>query len=232
LCSRTVCALAHVFESAGLATVALASVRSVAERMHPPRALYCEFPLGRPLGVPGDPAFQHEVLSRAFALLDRSEGPVLEDHPTVIEADETPLACPMPPRYDPDALPAVDEARGLRNAYDRARAARGHSLVGRVLGPDQVPAALEEFDRIAEGLDWLEADLPGSDTISSVHDIRTYYEEAALELVDAPAGGRAAEAWFYETTEAGKVVMAARRSMKAADAPQPFWYYMAPGHRR
>jgi hypothetical protein len=232
LCSRTVCALAHVFESAGLATVALPSVRSVAERMHPPRALYCEFPLGRPLGVPGDAAFQTDVLNRAFALLDHPEGPVLESHPTVIEADETPLACPMPPRYDADALPAADEARGLRKAYDRALAAKGHSSVGRVLGPDEVPAALEELDKIAEGLDWTEADLPGSDTISSVHDIRTYYEEAALELVDSPPGGRAAEAWFYETTEAGKVVMAARRSMKAADAPHPFWFYMAPGHRR
>ena len=227
------CVLSHVLEAAGLATVALISTRSVAERMHPPRALYCQFPLGRPLGVPGDPAFQRDVMTRAFALLDEPSGPVLADHPTVIEADETPMVCALPPRFDPDAPAAVDEARGLRNAYDRSVAARGRTSVGKVLGPDGVPAAVEALIRVADGTDWTEAGLPGGDPISTVHDIRTYYEEAALELVDGPVpGGRAAEAWFFEATEAGAVVMAARRAMKASGAPQPFWFYMAPGHRR
>ena len=227
------CVLSHVLETAGLATVALISTRSVAERMHPPRALYCQFPLGRPLGVPGDAAFQRDVMTRAFALLDEPSGPVLADHPTVIEADETPMVCALPPRFDPDAPAAVDEARGLRNAYDRSVAARGRTSVGKVLGPDGVPAAVEALIRVADGTDWTEAGLPGGDPISTVHDIRTYYEEAALELVDGPVpGGRAAEAWFFEATEAGAVVMAARRAMKASGAPQPFWFYMAPGHRR
>ena len=227
------CVLSHVLEAAGLATVALISVRSVAERMHPPRALYCEFPLGRPLGVPRDATFQRDVITRAFALLEAPRGPVLADHPTVIEADETPMACALPPRFDPEAPPAVDEARGLRRAYDRSVATRGRTSVGQVIGPDEVPAALEALLRIVAGTDWTEAGLPGGNPISTVHDIRSYYEEAALELVDGPPpGGRAAEAWFFEATEAGAVVMAARRAMKAAGAPQPFWFYMAPGHRR
>lgn len=225
--------LSHVLEAAGLATVALISTRSVAERMHPPRALYCEFPLGRPLGIPGDAGFQRDVLRRAFALLDAPAGPVLEDHPTVIEAEEVPMACSLPPRYDPDLPPAVDEARGLRNAYDRSLARRGRTSVGRVIGADDVPAALTALTRIAEGVDWAEADLPGGDPISACHDVRTYYEEAALELVDGPVpGGRAAEAWYFEQTEAGQVVMAARRAMKEAGVPFPFWFYMAPGHRQ
>ena len=227
------CVLSHVLEAGGLATVSLISVRSVAERMHPPRGLYCEFPLGRPLGVPGDPAFQHDVLRRAFALLDEPAGPVLVDHPTVLEADETPMACALPPRFDPDLPPAVDEARGLRRAYDRSLAARGRTSVGKVVDADGVPGAIEALLAIAEGAEWTEAGLPGGDPISTVHDVRTYYEEAALELADGPPpGGRAAEAWFFESTEAGAVVMAARRAMKAAGAPQPFWFYMAPGHRR
>lgn len=224
--------LSHVFEAAGLATVTLISIRSVAERMHPPRALYCEFPLGRPLGLPNDPEFQHDVLRRAFALLEAPAGPVLEDHPTVIEADEVPMACSLPPRYDPNVPPAVDEARGLRNAYDRALARRGVTSVGRVIGADEVPAALEALLRIADGTPWAEAELPGGDPISVCHDVRTYYEEAALELVDGPVpGGRAAEAWYFEETEAGRAVMAARRAMKDQGAPFPFWFYMAPGHR-
>ncbi len=226
------CVLSHVLEAAGLATVAIASMRPVAERMHPPRALYAEFPLGRPLGRPSDPAFQRDVLDRAFALLDRPDGPVLEDHPVVIEADETPLACTLPPRFDPDLPPAVDEARGLRGAYDRSLTTHGRTSVGRVLGPDEIPTALGELVRIGEGTDWMEADLPNHDTISAVHDIRTYYEEAALELVDGPVpGGRAAEAWFYDETEAGRAVLDARQAMMAAKAPYPLWFYLAPGHR-
>jgi len=42
------------------------------ERSHPPRALHCEFPLGRPLGRPGDAAFQRRVLVAALRLLERS----------------------------------------------------------------------------------------------------------------------------------------------------------------
>jgi hypothetical protein len=228
-----VCTLAHIFEAAGLHTVTLASVRPVAQRMHPPRALFCEFPLGRPLGIPQDADYQRRVLRQALSMIEDATEPELADFPDVIEAETEAMACSLPPRFDPDLLPAVDEAQGLRRAFDRAVAARGHTSVGRVLDPDDIAAALVELDRMANGTDWLEADLPGNDTISSVHDIRTYYEEAALELVDGPPpGGRAAEEWFYEQTEAGKTVMAARRAMKAAEVPRPFWYYMAPGHRR
>ena len=62
--------LAHVFEAAGIATVVLSSIRPMCEKVSPPRALHCEFPLGRPLGRPNDPEFQHDVLARAFALLE------------------------------------------------------------------------------------------------------------------------------------------------------------------
>lgn len=224
--------LAHVFEAAGLATVVLASNRSVVERMRPPRALYGEFPLGRPLGKPRDAAFQRDVLLRAFALLDEPAGPVLVDHPEVVESDETPLSCPLPPRFDPTLPPAVDEAKGLRSAYDRALARRGSTSVGRVLGPDRVPEALGALHLVAEGAGWQEVALPGKNTIAVCHDIRTYYEEAALELVDGPPpGGRAAEAWYFERTEAGRTVLAARAAMKEQGAPFPFWFYMAPGHR-
>ena len=58
-------------------------------------------------------------------------------------------------------------------------------------------------------------------------------KEAALELVDGPPpGGRAAEAWFYEQTEAGRTVMAARQALAGGDdVPFPVWFYMAAGVR-
>ena len=111
--TRTVSTLAHVFEAAGIATIALGSVRKQIESTAPPRGLWCDFPLGRPLGKPGDPEFQHRVLAAAFALLDATE-PVLAEFDEAITDDGTEmLACPLPPRHDPDAHPAVDEARGF-----------------------------------------------------------------------------------------------------------------------
>ena len=226
------CVLAHIFEAAGIATVTLASMLPVAERMAAPRVLHGEFPLGRPLGKPADPAFQHDVLRRAFALLDHDEGPVLESHPVEIEESTDALTCQLPPAYDPDAHPAVEEARGIRKAWERMRDRRGVTSVGRVIDADGVPGALEVLQQLADGAGLKEVELPGQNTIAVVHDIRTYYEEAALELADGPPpGGRAAEAWFYEQTEAGKVVMAARGALSAAEVPFPIWYYMAPGHR-
>lgn len=224
--------LAHVFEAAGLATVVLSSVLEMAQKVAPPRALHCEFPLGRPLGKPLDAEFQHDVLRRAFALLEASEGPVLEIYPEEIVADETPMACALPPRFDPDAPPAVDEARGIRKAFDRSVAARGSSSVARVITPDEVPDVLAMFYQVADGRPWDEVGFPSNDPRSAAQDVRTYYEEAALELADGPPpDGRQVEAWFFERTEAGRIILEARRVMKEAKAPFNMWFYMAPGHR-
>jgi hypothetical protein len=220
-----------VFEAAGLSTVVFASMREVAEKMSPPRTLYSEFPLGRPLGKPTDAAFQLDVLRQGLALLEATE-PVLEAYPEIIESDETPMACAMPPRYDPDLPAAVDEAQGLRAAYDRSLKSRGVTDVGRAIGADDIPAALRVLHEWAEGASWKEHPLPGKNTVAVCHDIRAYYEEAAVELVTGPApGGGAADAWFHDETEAGKTVMAARQVLKEQDAPFPFWFYMAPAHR-
>ena len=224
--------LAHVFEAAGIATVVLSSVREMTVKVAPPRALHCEFPLGRPLGVPNDADFQHDVLARAFALLDAPSGPVLVDHPEVIEADDQAVSCALPPRFDPSLPPSVDEARGLRKAFDRAFARRGVTSVGRAVNPDGIPAALGVLHAIANGQDWASAGIPGGNTIAVCHDIRTYYEEAALELVDGPTpGGRAMEDWFFDKTEAGATLLAARAAIRDAGAKFPIWFYMTPGQR-
>ena len=223
--------LAHIFEAAGIATIVLSSIRAMTEKVAPPRALHCEFPLGRPLGIPNDATFQHDVLQKAFALLDEPAGPVLVDYPVVIEAESEAVACALPPRFDPNVLPAVDEARGIRKAYDRARERFGVTSVGRVISADDVPAALEALNKVINGDPWMEA-LPVPNTTALCHDIRTYYEEAALELVDGPApGGRAMEDWFFEKTEAGKIILAARVAIRESGAKFPIWFYMTPGHR-
>jgi hypothetical protein len=220
--------LAHSFEAAGLATVALSLVRPHIERIHPPRALHCEFPLGRPLGRPRDPKFQRRVLDAAFALLDRPTGPVLEDFPEVIEDDaDTPLACSVPPRYDPSVPAAVDEARALRPAWDRAHAQFGHTQVGRVVDADGVPDAVAGFVRIIEGTPWPQARLPG-DPAAVAMDIRSYYEEAALALAEHVPSARATESWLFRSTETGAVLKAALAAMGSGDAPYERLFYIVP----
>ena len=224
--------LAHVFEAAGIATIVLSSVREMAVKTAPPRALHCEFPLGRPLGRPNDPEFQHDVLARAFALLDAPHGPVLVDHPVVIKSDAEQVSCTLPPRFDPGLAPAVDEANGIRNAYDRVAARRGVSSVGRVIDADGVPAAVASLVAIAGGADWRTAELPGGNTTALCHDIRSYYEEAALELVAGPPPGpHALEDWYFERTETGRIVLAARDAIRESGAKSAVWFYMTPAGR-
>jgi hypothetical protein len=55
-------------------------LREIAERVHPPRALWVPFPHGYPLGAPNDAAMQRSVIERALAVLE-SPGP-----PPVLES--------------------------------------------------------------------------------------------------------------------------------------------------
>lgn len=222
------CTLAHVFEAAGIATVALGSIRKQMVGTAPPRGLACDFPLGRPLGKPNDAAFQHRVLDHAFTLLERS-APGVEDFAEAVTDRETEtLACPLPPRHDPDAHPAVDEARGLRAAYDRAVARYGNRVGAcRAVGADGIPAAIESFVRVGAGTPWKEAGIPGVPA-RVAHDIRGYYETAALALADHTPAAWAGLRWFRDATQAGKVIRTAQRTMRDAGVRRDLWFFLLP----
>ncbi|MBT3530405.1 MAG: hypothetical protein HN477_05790 [Gammaproteobacteria bacterium] len=223
--------LAHVFEAAGLATVALGSVRKQIESTAPPRGLICNFPLGRPLGKPGDGEFQHRVLAHAFSLLDSSE-PVLDEFDDAIEDDSTEvLACPLPARSNENLHPAIDELRGLRPAYDRGISKYGNRAgTGRAIGVDELEAAIEALVRVSEGTPWKQAGIPGIPS-RVAQDIRGYYETAALGLSDHIPAAWAGTNWFFDETESGKLVLAARAVMRDAGEKRPIWFYMTPGDR-
>ena len=97
--------LAHVFEAEGIASIALGSIRKQIESSAPPRGLWCDFPLGRPLGKPGDPEFQHRVLKVAFSLLDATEPVFAEFDESIPDGGDTILTCSLPPRNDPTSIP-------------------------------------------------------------------------------------------------------------------------------
>ena len=74
-------AIAYFLESEGLQTTGISLVRENTEALRPPRFLWTTFPLGRPMGTPGDAPFQRRVILAALDLLNRKSGPVLEDYP-------------------------------------------------------------------------------------------------------------------------------------------------------
>jgi hypothetical protein len=217
--------LGHVLEEHGLATVSLGIIEQQIRSTAPPRGLFVDFPLGRPLGKPNDPEFQQRVLDRAFALLDATEPTVAAFDEAVVD-DGAVLACTMPPIDDRDAHPAVAEARGLRAAYNRS-VARYDGRIGahRVVAPDDIPTAIESFIRVADGTPWKEAGIPGIPARVTM-DIRDYYEAAAMSLADHTPGAFEATRWFLRETEAAKVILAAREQMKADGVKQPIWQFL------
>ena len=118
----------------------------------------------------------------------------------------------------------------MRHAYDRAVARNGRTTVGSHATADEIPDAVEKFARVAQGEPWDEVGLDAA-AGRVAQDIRTYYEELAGELADGPAGPWAVERWFYEQTETGEVLLAARRNMREAGAPQLAWFLLSPASR-
>jgi hypothetical protein len=188
-----------------------------------------EFPLGRPLGKPNDPAFQTQVLMAAFALLDEPSGPVLVDYPEVLEDESAEaLTCTVPPRFNPDLHPAVDEANGLLHAYNRTVERSGTTSFGRAVAPEHLDQVIEAMIRIAQGTPMGDAEIPGGDVLAAAMDIRTYYEEAAQSLVDHVPGARQVDTWLYQETEIGKVLHAAQKALHDAEVPRPQWFFLMP----
>jgi hypothetical protein len=169
------------------------------------------------------------VLAAAFALLERSDAPVLVDFDEAItdEADQ-PLACTLPPRNDPTLHPAVDEALGLRAAYERHRSATGNTNVVRFGGPDRIAELVDIFVRIAAGTRWDDVGLEPAQLGQAALDIRAYYEEAALGLADHLPDARQAESWLYRITATGRVLRAAQSIIRASEAPRQAWFPLVP----
>jgi hypothetical protein len=62
-------------------------------------------------------------------------------------------------------------------------------------------------------------------------DIRGYYDMAALGLSDHIPSAWAGTNWFFDQTEGGELILAARAAMRDAGEKRPIWFYMTPGDR-
>ncbi|MGH2940248.1 MAG: hypothetical protein ACRDPE_19240 [Solirubrobacterales bacterium] len=228
-CTRVVGTLSHVLEREGIATVGITSIRGVTEAVAPPRALYCEFPLGRPLGKPGDKEFQDRVLAAAFALLEEPSGPVIADFPDTIEQDlGHPVACFLPPQDTSQDHPGVAEAKALKVAHNRAVETLGRTNVGRVADPAELPNLLAKFVLFADGASLEESGLSVDLLMPAASDIRAYYEEAAMALADQVPSAGQTDKWLYDETAAGALLIASWQRLRTMDLPLTKWIYLVP----
>tara|TARA_R110002167_G_scaffold236193_2_gene441401 strand:- start:1425 stop:2189 length:765 start_codon:yes stop_codon:yes gene_type:complete len=221
--------LAHYIEDEGVPTTQISLVRPHTETIRPPRALWVPYELGRPLGVPGDAAFQRRILSKVLSLLERGDGPaLLEDHdeeaPLSVAADEGEgWACPISLPSLPVDLEAgggfkaaiEDEVRMLTPWYDMAVSERGRTTVG-LSG-----LAIEDVVNFLSGLldgatlivdgDGLE---PTDRLRLAVDDLKAFYREAAAAQPGRNSGQQVND-WFYGETAAGKALYALRPRLSA-----------------
>lgn len=209
--------LANYFESQGFSTVLVGFVREHIEAVKPPRALWLNFPMGRPMGKPNDPDFQMKVIRNAFLLLDKNSGPALEDFPDIIPVVDGRMGYALPDELviakkdigNVDHLVAEikSEMEALRIAYETAVSARGRTTVG------ASELSINEFvPYIAE---FVKGDKPKSPRKGLspvpllklvVEDLAAYYTEARTHrdnIDDIELLGK----WFWEETKAGVLIL-------------------------
>jgi hypothetical protein len=206
-------ALSHYLERQGIPTTGISLVREHTEIVRPPRALWVTFELGRPLGIPDDAPFQRRVAKAALDLLERTDGPLIADHPEHVEepADFSGWACPI--NLAPTAVDSLAaEIDRLATWHDRAVAASGRTTVG-VSGLD-MPAAGALVTRALDG------ELPAAQALKeAIDDLRAYYLEAASAFPD-PGSPASRKKWLWEETKLGAAMLALQPRLAASDDPQ------------
>jgi hypothetical protein len=223
-------ALAHYLEEAGVATTQISLIREHTEKIRPPRALWVPFELGRPLGVPNDPAFQRRILLATLELLNATEGPVLMDFPEEATgvAGETGQeagiwACPvhfasaLKDETDLDKMASAfrREVTELRSWYDIGRQRRGRTSVGD-FDPQSASELFIDFaqDKTPK-MPKENLPLPVALRLAA-HDLKAFYFEAAIARPGSTAPDSATfNHWFWKETAAGQVLNAVRKKCLA-----------------
>jgi len=224
--------LAHFFEEEGLPTTHISLIRKHTETIKPPRALWVPFELGRPLGVPGNAAFQGRVLLAALKLLEASKGPVIEDFPedAPVSGDISAVwACPVDLSQEKADLSSAEqllesfiwEMTQLRSWYDLAVKERGRTTVG-VSGINL--DALGDFVGSFTAGDVPEnprPDIPLAFALKlAADDLKAYYTEAVTaQPGEGSPGSNVLSDWFWGETAAAKVLLAIKDSCVKSDDP-------------
>ena len=213
-------ALGHYLEEAGIASVAIALIRPQAERTRPPRALWVPFELGRPIGPPGDAAFQRRVILAALGLLNAPKTDSLivdfpDDDPR--EAPDDSWRPPISPALGQAADTLEEELLALAPAYAASCTQRGRSTVG-LSGLS--PAACGAFMAA-----WLRGEGPESPVEGmspmlalrfAADDLKAFEREAALAGGGRPSSKQLGD-WLWGRTALAAALDTIRRRLSAGD---------------
>ncbi|HJM51252.1 MAG TPA: hypothetical protein QGF63_15585 [Alphaproteobacteria bacterium] len=210
--------LAHYLEDEGVATTQISLIREHSEAMKPPRALWVPFELGRPLGAPGDAAFQRRVLAATLALLESDSGPQLVDHheeaPPAHAEDSEGWVCPI---NLPAPEAAADDDLGAAMLVELSQMAPWYDLGLRQNERTTVGASGLEIEAAARFVASFLAAQPDpspnpefgpADMLKlATEDIKAFYFEAALSQPGSASSAEVNE-WFWGQTAAAKVYFA------------------------
>ncbi len=223
--------LAHYIEGEGIPTVVISLIRRHTEVMKPPRGLFVPFELGRPFGAANEPDFQRRVLLDALKLLERMDGPLLEDFP-----DEPPgggaaddnegWTCPVNfAKSEADlsdtekiVVSIKQEVAILAPWYDESvKNMKGRKLDGlTTLSKDEIVDFLMSFLDNQE----IESIVDGEGLVRGLKlaadDLRHYYYQAAMAKPGIKSDVELGD-WFYGATLAGWVFIKIREIMLNSD---------------
>ncbi|PKB72405.1 MAG: hypothetical protein BZY87_00195 [SAR202 cluster bacterium Io17-Chloro-G6] len=212
--------IARTFEEAGLTTTGIVLIEEHAQRVKPPRMLAVPFFFGNALGEADNPEYQHRVLQSTFDLLDRDQGPVLEQLPDDMIPDILMQGSETANESQEKGLNAADELTALRAYYEQwTKAHAGRTAVGLSAIPQR---RFRGIIRFLEGyVNGEESDMkerPQDFTVPQfirycVDDLKAFYYEA--RMAQRPDGAdREIHDWFWSDTAVGALLMALAQRMR------------------
>ena len=204
-----------------MATTGIVLIEEHAERVKPPRMLAVPFNFGKALGKSGDREFQQTVLNATFDLLNRDQGPVLEQFETDTGPDK-------PITQGTQVTNSIKLTKGLlreevasvKNDYlEWLKENDGRTAFGLSgLEWENIDKLLELLEGYIEGHAIDVSYKPTETSLANfirycVDDIKAYYYESKMARRKDDSDHKIHE-WFWSETAAGGLVIRLAEKMK------------------
>jgi len=216
-----------------VATTQISLIREHTIKMLAPRALWVSFPLGRPLGKPGDANFQQAVIEKALSLLERDQGPILEDYPCDVENDSSIQSLPACPvdftrlNKSPDPIDYLlnqlsAEISSMMSWFTISGSKRKQTtsdLCG--VSPDQLASFLSDFlhDKLVSTNSTNSATVDLADKLRmAAEDLKAFYFEALSTRSKDTSDPTDFSDWFWQKTCAAQVINEVRKKALSLEA--------------
>ncbi len=222
-------AIGWYLEAQGIATVSISLIREHSVALKAPRALWVSFILGRPLGAPNEPAFQHRVLKEAVDLLQETNWPVLKDFNEEAPADELGfysenLVCPVsfPTKTVEGDLQGrlLNEIAQLQAWYSLAKNVKGGTTTGITkCTPEELGTFIVSWltDSPSQGLKDLDYPM-GALLKLATDELKAFYYEAK-SVQPGKHTAISIQDWFWFETSAGEIFLKLKDQVSNMEEP-------------